>query len=150
MKKKITGEQHEKLSEELQSLYKKEGDGNYYLDVDESEEIKAEKAKTKEFRANNITLQKRVEEFEKKFKDVDPDEVKALKQKFQDIEDKKLLDEGEIDKWEEGSRDTAGCCFYGPRKGCSRGCSSREYCRIGWNKGDICRGNSSKRGNATV
>ena len=98
MKRKLTGEDFEKLSQELQGLYKKEGDGNYYLDVDESEEIKAEKAKTKEFRANNITLQKRIEEFEKKFKDVDPDEVNELKQKFQDMEDKKLLDEGEIDK----------------------------------------------------
>ena len=98
MKRKLTGEEYEKLSEELQALYKKEGDGNYYLDVDESDEIKAEKDKVKEFRTNNITLQKRVEEFERKFKDVDPEEFSKLKQKFQDIEDKKLLEEGEIDK----------------------------------------------------
>ena len=98
MKRKITGEDYEKLNEEMQAFYKKEGDGNYYLDVDESDEIKAEKEKLKEFRTNNITLQKRVEEFEKKFKDIDPDEVKVLKQKIQDIDDKKLLEEGEIDK----------------------------------------------------
>jgi len=98
MKRKITGEQWEKLSEELQALYKKEGDGNYYLEVDESDAIKAEKDKTKEFRTSNIALKKRVEEFEKKFGDIDPDKYKELEQKLQNIEDKKLLDEGEIDK----------------------------------------------------
>lgn len=99
MKRKLTGEEYEKLSEEVQGLYKKEGDGNYYLDVEgESEDLKAEKEKVKEFRANNITLQKRIEEFEKKYKGIDPDKVKELEQKFQDIEDKKLLEEGEIDK----------------------------------------------------
>lgn len=98
MKRKITGEEHEKLSGELKALYKKEGDGNYYLTVDEAEDIKAAKAKVDEFRQTNITLKKRIDEFENKFKNIDPEKYDELLQKTQDLEDKKLLEEGEIDK----------------------------------------------------
>jgi len=98
MKRKITGKEFEKLDEALQGLYKQEGDGNYYLEVDESDEIKTEREKTKEFRTNNIALKKRIEEFEKKFGDIDPEKYKEYEQKLQDLEDKKLLEEGEIDK----------------------------------------------------
>lgn len=98
MKKKITGEDFEKLGDDVKALYKKEGDGNFYLEVDESEEIKAAKEKTNEFRQSNIALKKRVEEFEKKYKDLDPEKYAELMQKMQDLEDKKLLEEGDVDK----------------------------------------------------
>lgn len=58
----------DELDDAQRSLYVKHEDGNFYLDVDGA----VAKQKVDEFRNNNIDLKKQVEEYESKFKDIDP------------------------------------------------------------------------------
>lgn len=79
----------------IAALYTKGADGRFHLETDEDETAKA---KLKEFRDNNIKLLKERDDLMAKFKDIDPDKYKEFQKKAQEIEDKKLLDAGEIDK----------------------------------------------------
>lgn len=99
MKRAISKEDWEKLSDEMKALYKLEGDGQYHLQIEgDDPQLTDLKEKITEFRNNNTILIKQVEEYKKKYGDFDPDEYKELKKKMQLIEDKKLLDEGKIDE----------------------------------------------------
>lgn len=86
------------LPEAIKPLYKKrENDGKWQLDV----EGVAEKAKLDEFRSNNRELTAKLQDYENKMKayeGVDPAKYKALIDKFQSDEEKKLMKDGNIEE----------------------------------------------------
>lgn len=85
------------LSDEIKKLYKKREDGKFALEV----EGVADKTKLDEFRATNVELieknKKLLSDIEK-FKDIDPAKYKALMEKFQSDEEKKLMKDGNVDE----------------------------------------------------
>jgi hypothetical protein len=83
------------LKPEIQTLYKVGSDNKYRLDADEDPDLKK---KVEEFRTNNIELKKIKEELEKKYNGIDPDEVKKLKKREKEIDEKKLIDAGKLDE----------------------------------------------------
>jgi len=88
MKYRISSDEYSKLDEPLQNLYKKDGEG-YKSTI----EGVVEKSRLDEFRDTNIQLSKEL----KKFENVDIDKFNELSQKEQQIRDKKLIDEGDIE-----------------------------------------------------
>ena len=95
LKLKITKDELSNLDDNIKTLYKIGNDGMYHLDTEEDVETKK---KIAEFRENNIKLMKEKEEYEKKYKDIDPDKYKEYMKKMQDLEDKKLIEGGKIDE----------------------------------------------------
>lgn len=94
----ITKAEFEALSDALKEHYKDGGDGeSYMLDSDDA----SFSSKIGEFRTNNITLmqeKKALIEAAKKFEGVDLEKYdKAVKQML-DLEDKELIEAGDIDK----------------------------------------------------
>jgi hypothetical protein len=83
------------LSEEIQALYAKGGDGKFHLQMEEDAEAKK---RINEFRDNNIKLQKELDSIKKQFEGVDLNELQAMKRKLQDIDDKKMIEAGKIDE----------------------------------------------------
>jgi hypothetical protein len=103
---KATVKTLEEVPEELRALYTQDGDV-FVLDVDD----KDFKNQLQEFRTNNIDLTKRNRELEalaqeaealksefSKFKDIDPERAREALSKLNDIEEKKLMDAGQIDQ----------------------------------------------------
>ena len=88
LKFEITVEEHEKLDEAKQGLYKKDGD-NYRLDVSGA----VPKSKLEEFRTYNHELENQLKAFE----GLDPDKYKAMIKTQEQLDDKKLIDAGEIE-----------------------------------------------------
>lgn len=72
------------------ALYVKNADGKFYLDVDGA----VSKTKLDEFRENNVRLLKDLE----KFKDIDPVKHAELLRQQQALQEKKLIEAGEVDK----------------------------------------------------
>lgn len=95
LKLSVTKEDFEKLGDAHKELYVLGGDGKYHLDAEDDSDSKK---KLGEFRENNIKLMKEKEELEKKFKDIDPEEVKEMKKRMQELDDKKMIDAGKIDE----------------------------------------------------
>jgi F0F1-type ATP synthase membrane subunit b/b' len=95
LKLKVTKEEWEKFSKEIQAEYKVGGDGNYHL---ESEPDPDAKRKLEEFRENNVKLLKELKALQEQYKDVDPAKYKEYAEKIQKLEDKKMLEDGDIDK----------------------------------------------------
>jgi len=96
MKLKVKVDTIEGMDASIAGLYEKGDDGKYYLSLDGYDHEAP--TKIKEFRQNNIDLQKKVKEFEDKYKDIDLDKYKELIAKEQQMREKKLLEEGDIDK----------------------------------------------------
>ena len=88
MKFNITKAEFDALSGELQKLYKANGDG-YQMQVEGA----VDKAKLDEFRDNNTKLQGDL----KKFEGVDLDAYATMTETQRKLEDKKLIDSGDID-----------------------------------------------------
>lgn len=85
------------LDEATQKLYKKRDDGKFVLDV----EGMVDKDKLDEFRTNNVELEKRVNklvEQAKLYEGIDPAKAKEALEQLQQIQDKKMLDEGKIEE----------------------------------------------------
>lgn len=78
---------------ELAGLYV-ERDGAWCLDV----EAGSDRARLDEFRANNIALQKQVNELTSRFEGIDPDEVRKLAAEKQRLEEQALIKAGEAEK----------------------------------------------------
>lgn len=74
----------------IQPLYTKGEDGKFILGV----EGMVPSSKLDEFRTNNIELKRQIEQF----KDVDPKRYKELVDQFNKLNEKKLIDAGEVDK----------------------------------------------------
>ena len=83
----------DEIPAEHQRLYA-EHDGAWVLDVDGV----ADKAKLDEFRSNNVTLLKQLEEHKKRFEGIDPDEVRRLADEKRKLEENKDLKAGEVEK----------------------------------------------------
>ncbi len=81
------------VDEALHSFYTKDGE-EYVLGVEGA----VDKAKLGEFRDNNINLKRQIDELTGKYKDIDPEEYAALKEKSQKERDKKLIDAGKVDE----------------------------------------------------
>ena len=96
MKLKVKLDTIEGMDESVASLYEKGDDGKYYLGLDGYDHEAP--TKVKEFRENNIQLQKKLKEFEDKYNGIDLDKYKELQEKEQQMREKKLLEEGDIDK----------------------------------------------------
>lgn len=92
---KLVVETLDGLSEDIQKLYKKGGDGKFHLQTEEDE---GSKKKLQEFRDNNIKLQKELDAIQKKFGDINLDEIAEMKKKLQAIDDKKMIEAGKIDE----------------------------------------------------
>jgi hypothetical protein len=74
-----------------------ERDGRFHLDV----EGVVPQDRLREFRENNIKLMKEREELNaklEKFKDIDPEKYQDAIKKLQELDDKKMLDEGKIEE----------------------------------------------------
>lgn len=79
----------DEVAEPLRTLYRAEGD-KFVLDVEGA----VEKTRLDEFRTTNIQLQQQLD----KLKDIDPEKYKELRKLQQKIEEKQLIDAGEVDK----------------------------------------------------
>lgn len=95
---KMTEEQFKELPELMQDAYEKKDDGVYYLTgVDGM----VPKKKVDEFRETSRKTQSELEkamEQLKQFEGVDLEHIKAIQKKAQELEEKKLIDAGDIDK----------------------------------------------------
>jgi len=80
-----------------------EREGAWHLDVD----LKEEKAKLDEFRANNIALSNQLAEQKKRFEGIDPEQVRKLAEEKQRLEEAQQIKSGEVDKVVEGRLRTA-------------------------------------------
>jgi hypothetical protein len=83
----------DEIPAEHASLYV-ERDGAFVLDAEGA----VEKAKLDEFRTNNVNLQKQLADLSKRFEGIEPDQVKALMEEKQRLEEAKHLKEGEVEK----------------------------------------------------
>jgi hypothetical protein len=84
------------IDEGTKALYVQGEGGKFYLDLD-GVDLKAQD-KVKEFRSNNIELQKQLDEMKKKFDGVDPDEFKKVISERQRLEDQKKIDSGKVEE----------------------------------------------------
>lgn len=112
---KFTYESADLIPEGKESLYEKQDNGGYKLAVEGA----VEKSRLDEFRDNNTKLRNQVDEvntarneiseqfkqlqetkaaLEKQFEGVDLDEFKSMKQKQQELADKKLIEEGKVEE----------------------------------------------------
>src|SRR6266850_2202828 len=71
-----------------------ERDGAWVLDADGI----ADKSKLDEFRSNNVSLLKQLEEQTKKYQGIDPEEVRKLADEKRTLEEQQKLKAGEFDK----------------------------------------------------
>lgn len=92
LKFKIDADEYEGLEEAQQTLYAKSGKF-YQLKVEGA----VDKDKLAQFRKSNINLQKTVDELNDKFGDLDLEKVNALLEKEHELEEGKLIKEGDID-----------------------------------------------------
>ena len=84
IKRTLTAEEHAALTPELQALYPAAADGNgFTLDVEVDPALRASQAQVGEFRENNLTLTRQVEE--DKRKRVPPPENAALEERVADL-----------------------------------------------------------------
>ena len=103
---KATVKSLDEVQDELRDLYVQDGDV-FVLDVDD----KDFKTQLQEFRTNNIDLSRRNRELEtlaqeaetlrteiEKFKDIDPERAREALTKLSAIEEKKLMDAGQLDE----------------------------------------------------
>lgn len=79
----------EEIPEEIRNHYSKGSDGAWYLQVEGA----VDKARLDEFRNNNVSLQQQLE----KFKGLDPAKVQELLENQRKIDEKKLIDAGDIE-----------------------------------------------------
>src|SRR6478609_4349648 len=82
------------VPETMRHFYVKTDEGEYRLNAAGL----VKKEKLDEFRENNIRLTRTNEELVTKYKDVDLDEYRAMKEAQQKQKDKKLIDEGKVDE----------------------------------------------------
>lgn len=82
------------VEEKFRDLYVKADDGDYVLDADGL----VPKERVDEFRTNNINLSKTLEAMTEKYKDIDPEEVKRLRDEAKKLAERKAIDEGKIDE----------------------------------------------------
>jgi hypothetical protein len=84
------------VDEKIAGEYKKGDDGKFHLGL-EGIDLDAPN-KLKEFRTKNIDLMKAMEETNKKYEGVDPEEYKKLKEELQNKADQDKIDAGKIDE----------------------------------------------------
>lgn len=97
LKAKLTKEEFDALSDELKAHYKVTGEG-YALDTDAGSDLKE---KLDEFRNNNVALMKEQEKLQaqvKQFEGIDPEKAREAQAKLHELEEKKMLDDGQIDE----------------------------------------------------
>jgi predicted nuclease with TOPRIM domain len=78
-----------------------EREGEWVLDCEEvTEKAKADefRAKLDEFRTNNVALLKRIDDQNKRYEGIDPEEVRKLVEEKRRLEEERQLKAGEIDK----------------------------------------------------
>lgn len=92
----------EGLDAGLHSLYIKGADGKYKLDAEGFEDTSGLKSALEKERKNAQDAEKArkqlEDEYKTKYKDIDPDKIKALMAKFENDEESKLIAEGKIDE----------------------------------------------------
>jgi hypothetical protein len=83
----------EQIPAEHAALYV-ERDGAFVLEAEGA----VDKSKVDEFRTNNLTLKKQLDDLAKKYEGIDPDAVKTLLADKARLEDEKLVKDGEVEK----------------------------------------------------
>ena len=71
-----------------------ERDGAFVLDAEGA----VDKSRVDEFRTNNLTLKKQLDDLAKRYEGIDPDAVKTLLADKARLEDEKLIKDGEVEK----------------------------------------------------
>lgn len=107
MKLKARIQSLDEVDSKFHDLYTKISDGEYVLDVEDGDF----KSRLSEFRNTNITLSKQLEDAKKQaavaaelqeklkqFEGIDPEKARELQQQIRDIEEKKLIDSGQIEE----------------------------------------------------
>ncbi|MGZ4965167.1 MAG: hypothetical protein ACXWBP_10050 [Limisphaerales bacterium] len=100
---KFKYQKREEIPAELLGHYA-ERDGAWQLDVDgDADKVLAHghdalKTRLDEFRQNNVTLLKQLEEQRKKFEGIDPEEVRKLSEEKQRLEEERQIKAGEVEK----------------------------------------------------
>ena len=82
------------VDENLQALYLKQGDGRYKLDADGVEDVSGLKSALDKEREDR----RKAREELAKFRDVDPAKYKELLERQRELDEKTLLEEGEVEK----------------------------------------------------
>lgn len=98
MKLKATIVSLEEVSEAHRDLYTKGADGKYYLDLDGEPQGFVPRNRLDEFRTNNVTLMKKLEDLEQQYKGLDPEAARKALEEITKIREKKLIDEGQIEE----------------------------------------------------
>jgi hypothetical protein len=83
----------EEVPAELANFYA-ERDGAFVLDVEGA----VEKGRLDEFRNNNTNLQKQISEMQQRFEGIDVEKARELLKKQEELEDAKLVKQGDVDK----------------------------------------------------
>lgn len=94
MKLKYRISKLEDVEEQYRGLYAASADGTFTLQA----EGVADKAKLDEFRDNNISLSKQMDDLKKMFEGIDPNKVRELMARQKELEEKKLIDAGKLDE----------------------------------------------------
>lgn len=96
-KLKVVVDKIEDVAETLRELYTKGSDGKYHLDADIEDTTTLHSALKSEREQSKATA-KQLKELKEKLGDLDPEKAREALKVLQDMEEKKLLDAGEIEK----------------------------------------------------
>lgn len=96
LKTKVTKAEFDALSDAVKAFYL-EKDGTYLLDAD-IEDVGGLKSALDKERTNRSTLEKTLADIRKQLGDTDPAKAREALAKLQELEDKKLIDEGKVEE----------------------------------------------------
>jgi len=97
LKTPLTQEEFDKLRDEDKEHYT-EKDGKFLLQVEGVEDTSGLKSALEKERAAVKKLKKELNDTIEKYKDIDPDKAREAQKKLDELEEKKLMDSGEVDK----------------------------------------------------
>jgi hypothetical protein len=82
----------------LQTLYVKDANGKFRLDADGVEDVTGLKSALEKERKDRKTATDALREFQERFKDIDPDQTRAIMGRVANDEEARLIAEGKIDQ----------------------------------------------------
>jgi len=88
----------EEVGDAFRGLYIKQADGTFALDIDGLEDTSGLKKALESERTGRSALDRELKDLRKQIEGLDPDAARAAMAKLQAIEEKKLIEAGEVDK----------------------------------------------------
>jgi len=86
------------VEEQYRSLYEKQDDGTFRLQLEDDENVDGLKSALEKERKARRDAEKSLKETVEKYKDIDPDKAREAQKKLQELQEKQLLDEGKVDE----------------------------------------------------